>query len=141
MQKRTTMRSLIRNTIIGTIIWMIGVSVYLLSFYISILDNVALQANLLLTLSIIPLVWFGAKVYYRKLSKTNGVLVGLTFFLAAAFLDAAITVPYLIIPNGGSYRQFFTDEGFWLIGLEFIIITTLYWYLNISLINKSNRLK
>jgi hypothetical protein len=135
------MKALLRNIIIGTIIWIIGVSVYSFSFYISILENAELQANLLLTLAVLPLVWFGAKVYYKQVSNTKGVLVGLIFFLTAAFLDAVITVPYLIIPHGGSYNQFFTDLGFWLIGLEFIAVTTLYWYLNISIIKQSNILK
>jgi hypothetical protein len=135
------MKTILRAIIIGAIIWIIGVSLYSLSFYIPIIENAELQANLILTLAVIPLVWFGAKAYYKKGNNTNGLLVGLTFFLTAAFLDAVITVPYLIIPNGGSYKQFFTDLGFWLIGLEFIVIAALYWHLNISTRKQSNNLK
>jgi hypothetical protein len=114
---------------IGILIWIVGVSVYNLSFYLSILEDAQQQANMLLFLVVIPLVWFGAKQYYKKDSDTHGYWVGQTFFLTATALDALITVPVFIIPNGGSYYQFFTDLGFWLIGFEFLTITVLYWYI------------
>lgn len=119
----------LRAISIGMIIWIIGVSVFTLSSYISILDDAEQQANMLLFISVMPLVWFGAKQYYKKDANTHGYWVGQTFFLTATALDALITVPVFIIPNGGSYYQFFTDLGFWLIGFEFISITVLYWYI------------
>jgi hypothetical protein len=84
---------------------------------------------MLLFISVIPLVWFGAKQYYKKDANTHGYWVGQTFFLTAAALDALITVPVFVIPNGGTYYQFFTDLGFWLIGFEFMAIAVLYWYI------------
>lgn len=123
---------------IGIIIWILGVSVYNLSFYISFLEDTQQQANMLLFIAVMPLVWFGAKQYYKKGANTNGYWVGQTFFLTATALDALITVPVFVIPNGGSYYQFFTDLGFWLIGFEFISITVLYWYIKLG-INKQNQ--
>ena len=119
----------LRAISIGIIIWVIGVSVFTLSSYISILEDAEQQANTLLFISVIPLVWFGAKQYYKKDTNTHGYWVGQTFFLTATALDALITVPVFVIPNGGSYYQFFTDVGFWLIGFEFITIAVLYWYI------------
>ena len=116
---------------IGIIIWIVGVSVYNVSFYIPILENASQQANMGLFIVVIPLVWFGARQYYRKDSDTNGYWVGLTFFLVAAILDALITVPLFIIPNGGSYYEFFMDLGFWLIGMEFLTTATMYWYVKV----------
>lgn len=113
---------------IGIIIWIIGVSIYTISFYIPILKAPELQANILLSLGILPVVWFGAKLYYINQSTTKGYWLGLVFFLTATALDALITVPYLIVPNGGTYYNFFTATGFWLIGIEFIGTTTMYWY-------------
>jgi len=123
---------------IGIIIWIIGVSVFTLSSYISILEDAEQQANILLFIAVMPLAWFGTKQYYKKDSNTHGYWVGQTFFLTATVLDALITVPVFIIPNGGSYYQFFTDLGFWLIGFEFISITVLYWYIKVG-INKQNQ--
>ena len=124
---------------IGIIIWIIGVSVYTLSSYISILENAEQQANMLLFISVMPLAWFGAHQYYKQDMKTHGYWVGQTFFLTATALDALITVPFFVIPNGSSYYQFFTDLGFWLIGFEFITITVLYWYIKIG-IKKKNQI-
>ena len=116
---------------IGIIIWMIGITIYTVSFYIPLSEDLELQANILLSLGILPVVWHGAKLYYQKNSITKGYLLGLTFFFTAAVLDALITVPYLIIPNGGNYYNFFTAFGFWLIGLEFILVATVYWYFKV----------
>lgn len=135
------MKTQLRAIFIGVVIWIVGVSLYSFSYFIQIFENAELQANLMLALSVVPLAWFGTKAFYKKVNSANGLVVGLTFFLTAALLDAIITVPYLIIPNGGSYKQFFTDLGFWLIGLEFIIVATLYWHLNISKRKQSNNLK
>jgi len=124
---------------IGIIIWIIGVSVYNITLFIPILENSAEQANTTLFIAVIPLVWLGAKRYYEKENHTQGYRVGLTFFLIAAILDALITVPLFIIPNGGSHYKFFTDLGFWLIGAEFLAIATLYWYVKVH--TKFSRIK
>ncbi|NKI31816.1 DUF5367 family protein [Croceivirga thetidis] len=119
----------IRAIIIGVVIWFFGVSAFTLSFFIPILHDAELQANLVLFLTVIPLVWFGTKIYFLKGAKTKGFWVGLTFFFIAALLDALITVPLLIIPNGGSHLEFYADPGFWCIGLLFIGVATLFGHL------------
>jgi hypothetical protein len=123
---------LFRTIGIGIIIWILGVSIYTISFYFPILEDSELQANIFLSLGILPIAWFGAKQYYRKKSTTKGYWLGLAFFLTAAVLDALITVPFLIVPNGGTYQNFFTATGFWLIGIEFIIMTAAYWYTKVQ---------
>ncbi|MBO6532941.1 MAG: DUF5367 family protein [Muricauda sp.] len=116
---------------IGIFIWIIGVSLYTFSFYIPILENPELQANIFLSIGVVPLVWFGSKLYYRKNNTTKGYWLGLVFFLIAAVLDALVTVPLFIEPYGGSYYSFFTAIGFWLIGMEFVITATCYWYVEV----------
>ena len=116
---------------IGVVIWIIGVSLYTFSFYIPILENPELQANIFLSIGVVPLVWFGSKLYYRKNNTTKGYWLGLVFFLIAAVLDALVTVPLFIEPYGGSYYSFFTAMGFWLIGMEFVITATCYWYVEV----------
>jgi hypothetical protein len=123
----------LRAISIGIIIWIIGVSVYNLSFTFTIIEDAQQQANMLLFIAVMPLVWFGTKQYYKIDANTHGYWVGQTFFLTAAALDALITVPVFILPNGGSYYQFFTDLGFWLIGFEFLAIAMLYWYIQLGI--------
>jgi len=115
----------------GLLIWIIGVSLYALSFYVQILENAEQQANIWLSIVIIPVVWFGAKLYYKNSVNTHGIWVGLVFFIISAVLDALITVPFTVLPYGGTYSDFFIDFGFWFIGLEFIATTTLYWYIKV----------
>ncbi|MEM8510076.1 MAG: DUF5367 family protein [Bacteroidota bacterium] len=113
---------------IGVAIWVLGVSAYTLSFFVPVLTDPEQQANMVLFTVVLPLVWFGAKRYYKKEQYTHGYWVGQTFFLTATALDAFITVPVFVLPKGGSYYAFFTDIGFWIIGLEFITTSVLYWY-------------
>lgn len=117
-----------RAIAIGILIWFFGVSAFSLSFLVPILENLEQQANLVLLITVIPLVWFGSKLYYKKDNKTHGMWVGITFFGVAAILDSLITVPLLIVPKGGSHYIFFSDPGFWLIGGVFITTAILYGY-------------
>ena len=121
---------------IGIVIWIIGVSLFTLSFYVPVLEDPEKQANAVLFISVPLLVWFGAKQYFKNGLNTQGYRVGLGFFLTSMTLDALITVPVLIIPNGGSYYQFFAEIGFWLIGLEFLIVTMLY--RRVQVLSKNN---
>ena len=121
----------VRAILFGAVIWLLGVMAFSFSFYVPLMDDVELQANLTLFFAVIPIVWYGNMLYHLNDNKTHGFKVGLTFFLTAAVLDALITVPILIIPFGGSYYEFFTDIGFWCIGLEFITVSMGYWYLKV----------
>ncbi|WP_106144830.1 DUF5367 family protein [Flagellimonas meridianipacifica] len=127
----------LRTISIGTLIWILGVSLYTLSFYVPIMKNAELQANLILFVMVMPLVWMGCRLYYRDNREAHGLLLGLVFFGISAALDALITVPMLIVPNGGSYQSFFIDLNFWMIGLEFILVALLYWYFKVNLKTKN----
>ncbi|MEX0313110.1 MAG: DUF5367 family protein [Allomuricauda sp.] len=130
---------IVRAILIGVLIWILGVSTYALSFYLPFMDDKEQQANAVLFATVIPLVWMGSRLYYKKGATIHGWQLGQTLFLTSATLDALITVPFLIIPNGGSYYAFFTDLGFWLIALEFMTVALLYWYVKVHL--KLNKLQ
>ncbi|WP_223033496.1 DUF5367 family protein [Hanstruepera marina] len=105
----------------GILVWILGVSFYLLSFYVPILENPELQSNIALALGIIPSAGIGTYVFYTK-SHIKPSLLGLTFVMVATLLDVIITVPVFIIPNGGSYSEFFGDPMFYTIVVEFYLI-------------------
>ena len=117
-----------RMILLGIAIWIIGILFYSLSHYVPILENADAQANLVLFIVVIPLVWLGCSFYYKKGYKTHGYKVGQTMLLTAVVLDALITVPFLVIPNGGNHYSFFTSLGFWIIAFEFLVVAVLYWY-------------
>ena len=120
-----------RAIVLGIIIWIIGILLYSISYYVPVLENSETQANLVLFIAVIPLVWLGSKFYYKKDKQTNGYLVGQALLLTAVALDALITVPLFVIPKVGSHYSFFTDLGFWIIAFEFLLVATLYWYVRV----------
>ena len=115
-----------RAIISAALVWVIGVTAYILSYFVKILDNPELQANIILTLALIPSVILGAKYYYKTGADTHGFKLGVFMFLVTICFDALITVPIFIIPAGGSYLTFFADAWFWFIGLEYILVVGIY---------------
>ena len=117
-----------RAILLGVAIWIIGILFYLISVNVPILENAETQANLVLFIVVMPLVWLGCSFYYKKDNKTHGYKVGQTMLLTAVALDALITVPFFVIPYGGNHYSFFTSLGFWIIAFEFLAVAVLYWY-------------
>jgi uncharacterized membrane protein len=115
-----------RTLIAGCIAYVIGVAAFLTSFSFPVMSNVELQANLVLAIAIIPASIIGARFYYRKIKETHGLLLGIGMFLVVMALDAAITVPVFVIPAGGDHLSFFTDPGFWVIAVIYILSVTIY---------------
>lgn len=116
-----------RAILSALIVWTLGVLSFVLSYFVELMDDPDAQANLVLSIALIPITTFAAHFYYRKGSETNGILLGTFMFLIAMTLDAAITVPVLIAPMGSNHLSFFGDPGFWLIGVEYILVVTAYW--------------
>jgi len=117
-----------RAILLGIAIWIIAILFYSISYAIPILENPDTQANIVLFIVVMPLVWFGCSRYYKKDYKTHGLKVGQTMLLTAVALDALITVPLFVMPHGGNHYSFFTSIGFWIIAFEFLIVASLYWY-------------
>ena len=120
----------VKSLLIASLIaYTLGVSAFLSSFSVSLMSNPEAQANLVLAIAIIPAAMLGAYFYYRKGYQTNGFLLGAMMFFITIILDALITVPLFVIPAGGDHISFFTDPGFWIVGLEYIIAVTIFWWL------------
>jgi len=117
-----------RAILLGIAIWIIAILFYSISYAIPILEDLDTQANIVLFVVVMPLVWFGCYFYYKGDNKTHGLKVGQTLLLTAVVLDALITVPFFVMPNGGNHYTFFTSIGFWIIAFEFLLVASLYWY-------------
>lgn len=117
-----------RAILVGIGFWLFGVTLFNLSYEFPILNNPDQQANMVLFIVVIPLVWLGCRIYYRENATTHGYKLGTVLLLTATFLDAVITVPLFIIPQGGNHFTFFVNLGFWIIAFEIITITILYYY-------------
>lgn len=124
-----------RAILLGIAIWIIGILFYSISFYIPMFEDAETQANLVLFIVVMPLVWRACSFYYKKDNKTHGYKVGQTMLLTAVALDALITVPIFVIPYGGNHYSFFTSLGFWIIAFEFLAVAVLYWYTRVYPLN------
>lgn len=115
-----------RALLSSLIVYVLGILAFLSSFYVELMSDPELQANLVLSIVIIPAAILGAKFYYRRQNGTNGFTLGSIMFLSAMILDAIITVPLFVIPAGGNHLSFFTDPGFWMIAVIYIGTVVIY---------------
>ena len=113
-------------------VWVGGVGTFIASYYAPLMSDLDLQANIVLSLSLIPLGWLASRFYYSKYSGPNGYFFGLIMVVTAVALDALITVPLLVEPNGGTYADFFGAASFWFIALEYFLVVLLYWYVKVK---------
>lgn len=118
--------NILKTILVGAAIWLGGVSIYTISYFIPILKDVELQANVSLAIGLIPIAWFAAKFYFKNESLDYSIKASISMLLTAIMLDVLITVPFLIIPFGGSYQSFFTDFSFWLIATEYLSVILIY---------------
>ncbi|MDF0705889.1 MAG: DUF5367 family protein [Bacteroidota bacterium] len=123
-----------KATVSALIVWVLGVTAYVLSYFVPVLEDPEVQANWVLAITIIPATLLGAHLYYKKGYRTHGLRVGCYMFLITIVLDASITVPMFILPYGGNHISFFTDPVFWIIGLEYVGMITMYWLFKKSVI-------
>jgi hypothetical protein len=52
--------------------------------------------------------------------------------ITAILLDAIITVPFFVQPQGGNYREFFGAPAFWLIASEIVLIILTYYHFRVK---------
>lgn len=103
------------------LVWILGVSCYYLSSLLTILENTNLQSNIALALAIVPCACLGTYLFYkRRFIKPS--LLALIFIGVSILLDVLVTVPLFIIPNGGSFSDFFGDALFYTLVVEFYFI-------------------
>jgi len=114
------------------VVYVLGILAFVGSYFLPIMEDPDLQANIVLMAVIIPAAYLGAYLYYRRGNTTHGVVLGSVLFSSAIVLDAIITVPVFIIPNGGNHLTFFGDPGFWLIGFEYVAVIAAYWKLKVA---------
>lgn len=116
----------------GIIAWLLlFISFTIMSFLPIIQDSTDLQ-NGIIALLIIPFILIAVNFYYKKRNELNGLTLGFFIIITCLFLDAIITLPFVIIPKGGSYMSFFTDPGLVIMAVEVFTVSFLYWKLKIQ---------
>ncbi|RED23682.1 hypothetical protein BD847_2745 [Flavobacterium cutihirudinis] len=116
-----------RAILSGLIVWIcVSLSFYILDQIPFIKEFFWLQ-SLIAMFGIIFFGILGAKIYYKKVSKTNGLLLGIAMSITALVLDILITVPFVEIPNGRSYYSFFSSPILWILATINVLSVYFYW--------------
>ncbi len=122
----------LKHAIISSlVVYVLGILAFVGSYFVPVMEDSDLQANIVLMAVIIPAAYLGAYLYYRRGNSTHGFVLGSVMFSSAIVLDAIITVPVFIIPNGGNHLTFFGDPGFWLIGFVYVAVVAAFWKLKV----------
>ncbi len=116
----------IRAIFSGVISWLLTLSSFMLMELIPTLRDSDLLQNLLVLVLLIPIIIIGLRFYHRKGSKNRGAILGVVMAVVALTLDAVLTVPLIIIPEGGDYMSFFTNPFLGLMFIEFVGIAHFY---------------
>ncbi|MBY0425990.1 MAG: DUF5367 domain-containing protein [Cytophagales bacterium] len=121
-----------RAILTGGLVWVfIFISFTILDIIPTIKDSMNLQA-LIVGVLIIPFALFGASIYYKNGNNNNGFVLGIKMVVTALLLDALITVPFVVIPTGGSYQSFYAFPLLWLLVVVNITTVYLYWKLKVK---------
>lgn len=127
----------VRAIITGVLVWTVAVTVFSISFFIPVMEDLELQANLMLALFLAPTVSVATGLFYLNGATMHGLTFASIALGTGVVLDATITVPFLIMPYGGSYTSFFGGIEFWLIVAEYYLVSVGYWYFKV---NKQSKL-
>ncbi len=116
-----------RAILFGALIWLlVFVEWSILVFAPYVKESINLQWTIHFIL-LIPIVGYATHSYYKKKSKDHGLVVGLIMLLAALVLDAIISVPLFILPQGMTYAMFFLNPLMLAGMLEFLLISYAYY--------------
>lgn len=127
----------IRAILTGSLVWLLVFTAFAVLAYLPrFKDSLDLQASIVGIL-IIPFAILGASIYYKNGNKDHGLAVGSTMALTALLLDVLITVPFVVIPTGGSFQSFFTYPLLWVLVLINILTTYFYWKRKIANISSN----
>lgn len=117
----------VRAISIGAFVWLFIALAFAGLGNVPLIKDSLDQQALIISILIIPLALFGASIYYKNGSKGNGFTVGLVMVGTALLLDALITVPFVEIPNGGSYQSFYTYPLLWVLVMINLATVYLFW--------------
>ncbi|RZL38707.1 MAG: hypothetical protein EOO96_02315 [Pedobacter sp.] len=116
----------------GIFVWLCVSATFYILELIPILQNNFNTKALIVLIMIILYSYTATLSYYKNDSKIHGLFLGLTMSLTALILDALITVPYVEIPNGRSYKSFFSSPILWFLVIANSLTAYLVWKIKIK---------
>ncbi|REG92268.1 DUF5367 family protein [Flavobacterium aquicola] len=114
----------------GVIAWLCVVITFYILEHIPLIQKSSLVLAVIAAFTIVFYAWIAAVIYYKKAVKESGLQVGIVITVTALILDVLITVPFIEIPKGSSYQQFFSNPLLWILAVINVITVFVYWKLN-----------
>lgn len=68
-----------------------------------------------------------ASFYYKKRSNFSGFQLGVIMPLTAILMDILLFVPFVEIPKGNTYQDFFSNPLLWILAVLNIATVYFYW--------------
>lgn len=127
-----------RAVLAGIMTWVLTFGSFAVMSFIPIIKDSELCQSLIVYLLLVPIVILGVRYYYNKGERTNGLIVGLIMVAIGLILDTLITIPFVMVPLGGSYASFFSRIFLWILVFEYVLVAFLYWKLKISISSNFN---
>lgn len=115
-----------RLIITGLVMWVLILTVFIALLMLPITQGSPVLQNTVLFVLVAPIALLGAKLYYQSNDQSSGIQVGIALVAVSLIMDAIVTTPFIIIPQGGSYLEFYTSGILWLVVAENIAIVYLY---------------
>jgi len=117
-----------RPLLAGTIVWSLIFSSFLLMSILPEFQESKNLQNITILILIVPFVILANRFYYRDNNQLNGFYLGFLIIICCLVLDALITLPLVILPEGGSYSEFYTDPGLIIMGAEILLVSYFYFF-------------
>jgi len=116
-----------RAVLSGIILWScIALTFFILEHIPIVKDSLNIQTALICILIVFYAI-FGASFYYKKGISTSGIPIGFIMSLTAILLDVLIFVPFVEIPKGHSYQDFFSNPLLWILAVLNVVTVYFYW--------------
>lgn len=115
-----------RAILTGAFVWVLVLTSFIVVSMLPGIKDSLNKQGIIVGLLLIPYALTGAYLYYKNGNKANGWKVGAVMTATALLGDALVTVPFVEMPNGGSYASFFTSPVLWL--LVAVNISTVFFY-------------
>ncbi|CAM3426254.1 DUF5367 family protein [Flavobacterium chungbukense] len=117
----------LRAVLSGVILWIfVALSFFILEHTPIVKDSLNIQTALICILIVFYSI-FGASFYYQNGISTSGIPIGIIMSLTAILLDILIFVPFVEIPKGHTYQDFFSNPLLWLLAVLNVLTVYFYW--------------
>ena len=119
--------NILRAVLTGIIVWALIFVEWSIIVFAPVLKDLGNWQWIIHFIALILIAIVGLSFYYKGSVKTNGLLVGLIMLATGIVLDAIVTLPFFVSPQGITYAEFFLNPLMIVGFAELLLVSWLYW--------------